>query len=81
MFIIKTSPQPPTDLRHESTEKDVAHLLQGIYTDMKNLLQEINNLANMKNHLQFKIQRGGFMGKFSELLSFDIIIIKKVEAQ
>ena len=50
------------DLRHESTEKDVAaHLSPGIYTDMENLLQEINNLSNMKNHLQFKIQRGGFI--------------------
>ena len=28
---------------------------------MENLLQEINNLSNMKNHLQFKIQRGGFI--------------------
>ena len=44
------------DLRNESTEKDVAaHLSPGIYTDMENLLQEINYLSNMKNHLQFKI--------------------------
>ena len=50
------------DLRHESTEKDVAaYLSPGIYTDMENLLKEINNLPNMKNHLQFKIQRGGFI--------------------
>ena len=28
---------------------------------MENLSQEINNLSNMKNHLQFKIQRGGFI--------------------
>ena len=28
---------------------------------MENLLQEINNLSNMKNHLQFKIERGGFV--------------------
>ena len=50
------------DLRHESAEKDVVtHLSSGIYTDMENLLQEINNLSNMKNHLQFKIQRGGFI--------------------
>ena len=50
------------DLRHDSTEKDVvAHLSPGIYADTENLLQEINNLPNMKNHLQFKIQRGGFI--------------------
>ena len=50
------------DLRHESTEKDVAaHLSPGIYTDMESDLQEINNLSNMKNHLQFKIQRRGFI--------------------
>ena len=28
---------------------------------MENLLQEINNLPNMKNHIQFKIQCGGFI--------------------
>ena len=49
------------DLRHESTEKDVvAHLSPGIYTDMENLFPR-NNLSNMKNPLQFKIQRGGFI--------------------
>ena len=50
------------DLRHKSTEKDVvAHLSPGIYTEMENLLQEINNLPNMKNHLQFNIQHRGFI--------------------
>ena len=28
---------------------------------MENLLQEIDNLSNIKNHLQFKIQRGRFI--------------------
>ena len=63
MVCIKTIESfPLNELRYESTEKYiVAHLSPGIYTDMENLLQEINNLPNMKCHLQFKIQRGRFI--------------------
>ena len=64
MVSMKTIKPRTNELRNnieEEEEYTVCYISPGIYEDMESLLQEINSLFNIKNHLQFKIQRGGFI--------------------
>lgn len=49
------------DLRPEMDKETFGRIKSGVYCDVSSLLQEINNLSNVKDHLQFEIQSGGYV--------------------
>lgn len=51
----------PNDLRFKKETQTFSQLKPGIYNDIPSLLSEINNLNNVKSHLVFEEQCGGFV--------------------
>lgn len=49
------------ELRPEKERVDFGRIKSGVYSDVASLLKEINNLNNVKGHLLFEIQSGGYV--------------------
>jgi hypothetical protein len=49
------------ELRPEKDRESFDRIKSGVYSDVACLLHEINNLGNVKGHLQFEIQSGGYV--------------------
>lgn len=49
------------ELLPEKDRESFSRIKSGVYRDVSSLLQEINNLRNVKGHLYFEIQSGGYV--------------------
>lgn len=59
---IRTSKRSAANEIHPEKDRHTfVRIKSGVYHDVASLLEEINNLSNVKNHLRFEIQSGGYV--------------------